>query len=52
MLKWGRTVEYAELVDYYRGLIRLRKKLPGLCDKSRSAAARIQIGRASCRERV
>ncbi len=51
MLKWGRTVEYAELVDYYRGLIRLRKKLPGLCDKSRSAAARIRE-KNICGERV
>lgn len=41
MLKWHRTVEFADLVDYYKGLIRLRKKLPGLCDKSSSAANRI-----------
>lgn len=41
MLKWNRTVEYEELVDYYRGLIRIRKKLPGLCDKAPSAAERI-----------
>lgn len=41
MLRWRRTVEYGELVDYYRGLIRLRKKLPGLCDKSPSAVERI-----------
>lgn len=41
MLRWSRTVEYGELVDYYRGLIRLRKKLPGLCDKSPSAVERI-----------
>lgn len=41
MLRWSRTVEYGDLVDYYRGLIQVRKKLPGLCDKSRSAAARI-----------
>lgn len=51
MLKWSRTVEYGELVDYYRGLIRLRKKLPGLCDKSRSAAARIRE-KNICGERV
>ena len=42
MLQWHRTVEYAELVDYYKGLIRLRKQLPGLCDKSASAAERIK----------
>lgn len=41
MLKWSRTVEYRELVEYYKGLIRLRKKLPGLCDKSASASTRI-----------
>ena len=41
MLQWDRTVEYGELVDYYRGLIRLRKKLPGLCDKSPLAVGRI-----------
>ena len=42
MLKWSRTVEYKELVDYYKGLIHLRKKLPGLCDKHKSAALRIR----------
>lgn len=42
MLDWSRTVEYRELVDYYKGLIRLRKKLPGLCDKSKTAALRIR----------
>lgn len=41
MLQWRRTVEYGELVDYYKGLIRLRKKLPGLCDKSSGAVDRI-----------
>ena len=41
MLQWSRTVEYSELVDYYKGLIRLRKKLPGLCDKSAPAVERI-----------
>lgn len=45
MLQWERTVEYAELVDYYRGLIRLRKKLPGLCDKSPQAVRRIRSRR-------
>lgn len=42
MLKWHRTVEFAELVDYYKGLIRLRKQLPGLCDKSAAASKRIK----------
>lgn len=41
MLQWRRTVEYGELVAYYRGLICLRKKLPGLCDKTPAAADRI-----------
>ncbi len=41
MLQWSRTVEYGELVEYYKGLIRLRKKLPGLYDKSPGAAERI-----------
>lgn len=37
MLDWKRTEEYAELVDYYRGLIRLRKRMTGLTDKSSEA---------------
>ncbi len=41
MLRWRQTLEYGELVDYYRGLIRLRKRLPGLCDKSADAAVRL-----------
>ncbi len=41
MLRWRQSVEYGELVKYYRGLIRLRKRLPGLCDKSASAAKRM-----------
>ena len=41
MLRWRQTVEYGELLEYYRGLIRLRKRLPGLCDKSAAAAERI-----------
>ncbi len=45
MLRWNRTVEYGDLVSYYKGLIRLRKQLPGLCDKSAAAAKRILDGR-------
>lgn len=41
MLRWKQTVEFEELVSYYKGLIRLRKKLPGLYDKSSSAYIRI-----------
>lgn len=41
MLRWEQTQEFSELLAYYKGLIRLRKKLWGLCDKSKEAAARI-----------
>ncbi|MCM1305595.1 MAG: hypothetical protein NC306_16065, partial [Butyrivibrio sp.] len=41
MLRWRQTLEFADLVDYYKGLISLRKKLPGLCDKSPDAFRRI-----------
>jgi len=41
MLRWRQTEEFQELVDYYRGLISLRKRLPGLCDKSPAAVRRI-----------
>ena len=41
MLRWRQTLEFADLLAYYKGLISLRKKLPGLCDKSASAAKRI-----------
>ena len=41
MLRWKQTVEFKELVSYYKGLIRLRKNLPGLYDKSSSAYIRI-----------
>ncbi|MCM1264421.1 MAG: type I pullulanase [Butyrivibrio sp.] len=42
MLKWRQTAEFSDLVEYYKGLIRLRKRLPGLYDKSVSAAKRIR----------
>ena len=41
-LDWERAWRERELVDYYRGLIALRKQLPGLCDKSPQAAERIR----------
>ena len=41
MLDWEQTVKFADLLAYYEGLIRLRKKLPGLCDKSADAYKRI-----------
>jgi pullulanase len=40
-LDWERTVKNRDLVDYYRGLIALRKQLPGLQDKSAKAKDRI-----------
>ena len=46
MLRWKQTVEFEELVSYYKGLIRLRKKLPGLYDKSSSTYVRV------CKEKV
>ncbi len=41
MMRWHQTVEFSDLVTYYEGLIRLRKKLPGLYDKSAEAKDRI-----------
>lgn len=41
MLDWKRVEKYSELVEYYKGLISLRKKLPGLFDKTREAALRV-----------
>lgn len=41
MMRWNRAEEYQELVEYYKGLIRLRKNLPGLYDKTASAFERI-----------
>lgn len=40
-LDWKRAWDRQELVDYYRGLIALRKQLFGLCDKSSAAADRM-----------
>lgn len=36
-LDWERAWENKELVSYYKGLIALRKRIHGLCDKSRNA---------------
>lgn len=41
-LDWNRMYEQYELVEYYSGLIALRKRLPGLCDKSEDAWKRIR----------
>ena len=40
-LDWERAWENRDLVEYYQGLIALRKLLPGLCDKSIDAWKRI-----------
>lgn len=40
-MDWNRAWENQELVEYYRGLIALRMRLPGLQDKSSRAAERI-----------
>ncbi|WP_407690915.1 type I pullulanase [Ruminococcus turbiniformis] len=40
-LDWEQAWENRSLVEYYQGLIALRKQLPGLCDKSEEASARI-----------
>ena len=40
-LDWKRAWKNAELVDYYRGLIALRMRLPGLADQSQDAARRL-----------
>ena len=41
MLDWTRAWDDQALADYYRGLIALRKRLPGLRDKSSQAGERI-----------
>lgn len=40
-LDWNRAFRFRSLVDYYEGLIGLRKQLPALCDKSAEAANRV-----------
>lgn len=40
-LDWRKAWQEEKLVTYYRGLIALRKHLPGLCDKSADAGKRI-----------
>jgi len=42
MLDWTRARQFRALTDYYRELIRLRKSLPGLCDKSPDSGSRIK----------
>ena len=40
-LKWEQAWQNHELVHYYRGLIALRKKISGLCDKSEDSDKKI-----------
>ena len=40
-LEWGRAWKNHSLVDYYRGLIALRMRLPGVQDKSADAHKRV-----------
>ncbi|MBQ8648196.1 MAG: type I pullulanase, partial [Oscillospiraceae bacterium] len=42
-LDWQRAWANQELVDYYRGLIALRKRLPAFFDKSPQAAQRVRF---------
>lgn len=51
MLRWEQTEKFKELVEYYKGLIALRKQLPGLCDKSTLASERIS-GKTVHREKT
>ena len=41
-LDWKRASLFRELTEYYRGLIALRKRQPGLCDKGSQASRRIK----------
>lgn len=40
-IDWERAYQFADLRAYYAGLIRLRKAIPGLCDKTAKAWERI-----------
>ena len=40
-LDWTRAWANEDLVDYYRGLIALRMRLPGVCDKTPNAQKRV-----------
>ncbi len=40
-MDWARAAQNSALVEYYRGLIALRKQLPALCDKSILAGERL-----------
>ncbi len=40
-MDWQRCAKNHDLVEYYRGLIALRRQMPALCDKSPSAGERV-----------
>lgn len=42
-LNWKQAWKNEKLIEYYKGLIALRKQLPGLCDKSKDATKRIKV---------
>lgn len=42
MLRWKQREVFHDLVEYYRGLIALRKSLPGLCDKTENCYRRVK----------
>ncbi len=46
-LDWELAWKNRSLVEYYKGLIALRRRLPGLCDKSPGASGRISGVRKS-----
>ena len=51
-LDWTQAWENRDLVDYYRGLIALRMRLPGLQDKSPQAGHRVTDAAEPCRDCV
>ena len=44
-MDWQRLEKNRDLAEYYRGLIALRKQMPGLCDKSDKAGERVLTSR-------
>lgn len=42
-LDWSRTLEFSDLIEYYRGLIQIRAAFPALRDSSVSAAAQMNF---------
>ncbi|MBQ1545973.1 MAG: type I pullulanase, partial [Clostridia bacterium] len=42
-IDWSRTVEYADIVSYYKGLIQLRNAYPGFTDPTLDTAKAIEL---------